>query len=434
MEGIKSASSMVSRAAAAIASFARRGSEGVRRSLVTSLLAGVLAVGIGATEARAQFGMMGGGGQGMPDPVTKRGLDAYMRLLGLTDDQKEAAKALFEGHQTAYRAIQKEMQEKMAALGEKAREDGDFSVYQKEMPAIMKDVAAKAEGLEQGFFNDLKAVCTDAEAANWPSVERYHRREKAMRFGFVSGSAVDLVSVMERIKASPTNASEAKDTLLAYELEIDKILVDFEKVGKEAQKDMMEPGAMFDMKRVETMLRKFYDGGSQVRDVNRTYARRIEGVLGDEDRAKFTLEVQRRSFPRVYRQSYPDQLFTAAMGFADLSKEQKEQLASLKESYVRDAAPVNAEWAKATEAKEAEAGGSIMVMIQGFQGGGGDPNDPVKKARDARKELDAKTKTAIEGVLTPEQKAKLPKKKPEGFNPMADFMPGQDDAEGDSGK
>jgi hypothetical protein len=74
-----------------------------------------------------------------------------------------------------------------------------------------------------------------------------------------------------------------------------------------------------------------------------------------------------------------------------------------------------------------------MVMIQSFQGmGGGDPEDPVKLARAARKELDDKTKERIESVLTAEQKSKLPAKKAEGFNPMADFMPVEDESEGDT--
>jgi Spy/CpxP family protein refolding chaperone len=319
------------------------------------------------------------------------------------------------------------MMEKMAALGQRAREDGDFSVFQKDMPAITKDMTAKGEALEKSFFDDLKAVCTETQLAQWPAVERHHRRGKAMRFGIVSGSAVDLVSVLDRIKAAPTDAGVVKDALDAWELEIDRLLVVFEKDAKDAQNDMMEGGAMFDMNKVQTMMKKFSESAAQVRDLNRSYARRIEPALSDEDRAKFVAEVQRRSFPRIYRPSHPQQMIDAAMGFADLTADQKEQLQAVKESYGRDAAGVNERWAKATEEKETEAGGSIMVMMQGFQGMGGDPNDPVKVARDSRRELDSKTKERIESILTAEQKAKLPKKKSEGFNPMGDFMIDEDE-------
>lgn len=387
----------------------------------------VAALALTVTPARAQFGMMGGGQGQMMDPITRRSFDAFVKLLGFDADQKETAKALYDGHTEANRALQKEMMEKMAALGERAREDGDFSVFQKEMPAIGKDMTAKGEALEKSFFDDLKAVCTEAQLAQWPAVERHHRRGKAMRFGIVSGSAVDLVSVMDRIKAAPVDPGVVKDALDAWELEIDRLLVAFEKDAKEAQNDMMDGGAMFDMNKMQGMMKKFSESASQVRDVNRSYARRIEPALSEEDRAKFVAEVQRRSFPRIYRPSHPQQMIDAAMGFADLTADQKQQLQAVKESYGRDAAGVNERWAKATEEKEAEAGGSIMVMMQGFQGMGGDPNDPVKVARDARRELDSKTKERIESILTAEQKAKLPKKKSEGFNPMGDFMIDEDE-------
>ncbi len=387
----------------------------------------VAALVVFVTPARAQFGMMGGGQGQTMDPITKRSFDAFVKLLGFDADQQDTAKALYDGHTEANRALQKEMMEKMAALGERAREDGDFSVFQKDMPAITKDMTAKGEALEKSFFDDLKAVCTETQLAQWPAVERHHRRGKAMRFGIVSGSAVDLVSVMDRIKATPTDAGVVKDALDAWELEIDRLLVVFEKDAKDAQNDMMEGGAMFDMNKVQTMMKKFSESAAQVRDVNRSYARRIEPALSDEDRAKFVAEVQRRSFPRIYRPSHPQQMIDAAMGFADLTADQKEQLQAVKDSYGRDVAGVNERWAKATEEKETEAGGSIMVMMQGFQGMGGDPNDPVKVARDSRRELDAKTKERIESILTAEQKAKLPKKKSEGFNPMGDFMIDEDE-------
>ena len=108
----------------------------IKRSLTVAALACALAVGCLSTRSHAQFGMMSGA-QSMPEAVTRRGFDAYTRILGLDADQKEAAKALFEGHQTAYRALQKDITDKMAALGEKARDSGDFSVYKKDMPAMM---------------------------------------------------------------------------------------------------------------------------------------------------------------------------------------------------------------------------------------------------------------------------------------------------------
>jgi hypothetical protein len=382
------------------------------------------------TPTHAQFGMMNNA-QMVQDVVTRRGLAAYGRLLNFDEVQTEAAKALLETTQAATTALQKELAEKMKQLGEKAREDGDFSLFQKEMPAMVKDAAERGEKLEKSFFDDLKALCSDEQLANWDAVDRYRRREKAMRFAFVSGSAVDLVAVVERTKVKGTNEADFKDGLLRYEGEVDKLLQEFERIGKESQKDMYD-GAMFDMSRIEPMMRKFYDSAAQVRDVNRKHARQLAELMSEEDRLKFDAEVQRRSFPRIYRPSRPQTMLTSAMGFADLTAEQREQLDAIKQAYGRDALPINERWSKATEEKEEKAGGSVMVMIQGFQGQN-DPNDPVREQREARKELDKTTADRIKAILTKEQIARLPEVKSEGFNPMADFMVTEDDEEPEAG-
>jgi len=380
-------------------------------------------------KASAQFGMMGNS-QAMQQTISRRGLDTYCRMLSFDKDQKEVAVALLEGHQSALSTMQKEMQDSMAGLAEKMQ-DGGFEEYQKEMPKVMKSMGEKAEGLEKGFFDDLKALCNEDQLAQWPAVERFRRRETAMRFGFVSGSAVDLISISDRIKPTPTSESEYKETLSAYELEVDRILVNFEQIGKDAQKGMLEPGAMFDMKRIETMMKKFYDSAVMIRDINRNYARKLDGILLESDRAKLTSEINRRSFPRIYRDSHTQQILKTALKFEDLKPEQKEQLAAINESHAREAASINEKWAKAMEEKEAKAGGTLMVMIQSFQtmNDGGDKEDPVKEQREARKALDDKTKDKVEAMLTPDQKSKLPAKKHAEFNPMADFMLGEDEEE-----
>lgn len=398
------------------------------RSLLGSLLVAVAAL-VAVPPAQAQFGMtMGGMGAGMQqDAITRRGFDAYARLLGLDNDQKEVALMLLEGNQTATRAAGKEYQAKMEALGEKARESGDFTVFQKEMPALGKEMTERFEGLEKSFFDDLQMTLTADQATRWPKVERYRRREKAMRFAMVSGSAVDLIAVVERTKCEPTGNAEFAETLDRYELEVDRMLQQFEKAGKEAQKDALEGGQMFDMQKIQAMMKKLYESAKEVRDVNRTYARRLAPMMSEESRAKFEAEVDRRSFPRVYKPSHTAKLLDASLGFGDVTGVQRESVVALKERYTRQLAAVNERWAKAAEEKEEKAGGTIMVMMQSYMGGG-DGEDPVKAAREARKELDEATKDKLESILTADQRSRLPEKAVEKANPMADFMP-EDEAE-----
>jgi hypothetical protein len=380
--------------------------------------------------ACAQFGGMNMGTGAMEETITKRSVEAYAKILNLDKDQHEVAMTLLEGNQTELHAAQKKRDEAMQAIREKAQETQDYSVFQKEIPKITKDYTDKVRGLEKGFFDDLKAACTEAQLANWPKVERYHRRETGLRFAFVSGAAINLIQVVDRSRATPKD--QLQPVLDQYELDIDKNLLALEKLGLEAQDNMSKgDGAMFDMSRWETMLKKFYDVSKDIRDQNRDYARKLSEVMDDASKARFDAEFKRRSFPRVYKPAHVVTLMDTALGFPDLDKSAKETIAGMKDSYEHAAAAANEKWAKAIEDREEKAGGSLMVMfksMQAMQGGNSnDLNKDVNDARLARKELDAKTKDRLTALLSEDQKTKLPDAPREDGNPWADFMPNSDE-------
>jgi len=381
---------------------------------------------LGAAPAMAQFGM-GGPGEGMMNlTLTRRGVEAYAKILGLDDEQTDVALTLLEGHQTAHKTMMKEVQLAMQGIQERVQETGDPSVFQKELPRMTREFTEKSESLEKGFFDDLRAVASEAQLANWAGVERHRRRETGLRFGFVSGQAVDLIAVVERSRARPENPQVFDELLGQYEMEMDKDILVIEKMGKDAQKDMVDSGAMFDMTKIQKMMREFYGSAARLRDTNRDYARRLMPLMDAEHREAFDAEVKRRSFPRIYKVSHTAKVLGAALAFDDLDATQREALTTLAAAYGRDAAVANEKWAKATEEREAEAGGTIMVMMEGMMGGG-KGNDVVSEARSARKDIDSKAKDKLLAVLREDQRARLPQAEPDPQNPWVDFMPNEDD-------
>jgi hypothetical protein len=383
--------------------------------------------------AHAQFGMQMGMGAAQGEMVTKRGVESYVKILGLDKDQREVALTLLEGVHTEYEAAQKKMEDGFKTVQDKVADTGDFSLYRTEMPKIGKEFGDKSKALEKSFFDDLKASCNDAQLAKWPKLERFHRRETGLRFAFVSGAAIDLIQLTERTRATPAAALEP--LLDQYELDMDKNLVALKKMEQEAQDEMTKGDANpFDMGRVENMLKRFYDVSKEMRELNRDYARKLSQLMDDASKARFDEEFKKRSFPRVYRQAHVVKMMEAALGFPDLDKNQKEQISSLKSTYTHDIVGMNEKWAKAVEAREDKAGGTILAMMksmQMMQGGESDLNKDVNEARTARKELDAKTKDRLTALLTEDQRAKLPEAPREDNNPWADFMP-QADEEGNS--
>lgn len=388
------------------------------------LLTAVLLTSLITVRAHAQFGMMSA--DMLPSEIiTKRGVEAYAKILGLDKDQREAATALLEGSQSEYHAARQKMADGMKAIQDKIRETQDYSLYRTDVPKLGKEFAEKGRQIEKSFFDDLKASLNDTQQAKWAKVERMRRREKGMRFAFVSGSNIDLIRVLEASRAKPAKGEDFEAILDSYELEIDKAMVEADRLQKEAEENAGKDQMNFDPSRVEAMLKPFYDNAKSIRDANHEYARKLGQAMDDPSRARFEMELKRRTFPVIYKEPQVQKMLNAAAELTDLDAGQKDQVQSLKSGYEHDVAPINDRWAKASEEREEKAGGTIMVFMKNAMGQGGDDlNKDVNDARKARKDLDEKTKDRLTAVLHEDQLKKMPEQAPErnNGNPFADFM------------
>lgn len=376
----------------------------------------------------AQVGMNMGMGGGAQQMITRRELDAYSKILSMTPEQFDAAKVLLEGVQAQTRQMTQDFQKKMEAMMEKAQ-DGDFGVWQTEMPGHIKVMAEKAKALETAFYDDIKAILTAEQMVKWPSVERCHRRTQWTRVGFFSGAGVDLISLVERTKAGEGIMGDLTPLLDEYEMKIDDPVQAMQRMQEKQTQDYIDGKFnAFDMQAAQNVIKDYAETGKKMRDINREFARKIISVLPEDRRAGFELEFKRRSFSRVYRETHAQKQFAAAEKFADITPEQKESLASVREAYERDLASANDRWAKAVEEQEEASGGTFGVMMSGFTGQGAS-SGAVGEARQARTDLDKRTEERIEAILTAEQRERLPKKERRQGNPWMDMVDPEDLAE-----
>jgi hypothetical protein len=371
-----------------------------------------------STPARGQIAVSMGWGEDFNPPlVTKRGVAGYARVLGLDDEQKQALQMLAEGTQAEYRRAMTEFRERMKALQAEAMEDQDWTRLMKELPELGETVGRKVEALEKQFFDDVKAICTESQLARWDALERYRRRELFLRFAAVSGAGADVVAILERAGV-PEEAGELRDVLAQYELDIDKPLREMERFQRDQQgnareqseKWMKDPqGAMEEANR---LMERMFEIGRQIRDINRECVRRVLPLLDGEQREKVSAEFNRRSFPRVYRESHASKMMKAALGFEDLTPEQRQELSAVREQYEREAAVINDRWARAIEDEEEKNKGTFGRMMAVF-GGEAEADSPEKQARNERRELDKRTEERVRAILSESQARRLPEKKPE---------------------
>ncbi len=393
-----------------------------RRTRTAARICGWLlggAIGLAsAAPALAQPMMLGGPPR---PPISTKEFERFVEVLSLDEGQAEIARSLFEAMLTDYEAIRSVEAEQMEMLQEEFEDSRDPAVFEDMMP-VQERSRKKIGELESRFMDDLRLVISDDQAGRWDSLERMRRRDKSLGGGMgVSGAAVDLIAIVEGLEVSEALRGELTGTLERYEVDLDRALVDRNRLKDEQEKQFREShqpgegGAMsFDIEAFQASAAAMREAEIKIRDINQRYSAQLGGMLDEATRAEFDRMIRVESFPQVYKRSYTGRAFDRAGGFDDLSDEQRSQLEMFREQYERELAAVNDKWA-AAEAEAEAAGASQRMMLGGgnmiIQVGGGTQDEGVKAARAARKDLDDRYYDRVKQLMTPEQVERLPRKR-----------------------
>ncbi|MFO0831983.1 MAG: hypothetical protein U0637_09080 [Phycisphaerales bacterium] len=376
-------------------------------------VAGGVALPVSPALAQVRIAMSTSSGRGSMSAIGRSSFKDYGKLLGLSEDQVQSATELFDGYRAAFKTAKDENDAKMQSISENMQESGDFQASIKEMQEQSGRFSEASAKLEETFMADLKALLTDKQADRWPAVERHRRRENGLRMGFYSGAGVDLLSMVAKMGADP-GTPEFSALMEQYEVEMDRRLQENERKMGDAAKEGGKADA-FDFAAQQEQMKKMGESSKTIRDLNRDYVKRMGGLMDGEHRGAFEAEFNRRSFPDVYKETYTEQCLKAAATMPDLDTAQKEAVANLLSQYQKDAGPLNESWSKAINKAEEDAGGSMLMEMNKWSGGG--QKEDVKKARADRKELDSRVAKRLDELLTPTQREKLPPKKPSEDGP-----------------
>lgn len=385
----------------------------IGRGRLVAVIVGLVALAGVAPVALAQPGGGGGGGfrQAMAPAVNSRNLDKYAKMLEMTDEQKEAARTLFDGYQEQSNAQREKLQAKMDEVRQQFRDTRDPSVWQT-MGETMQKFRDQRKQTDEGFFNDLKSVLTPAQVEKWPEVERANRRETVMRRGFISGERVNLFDVVEQVKLNPEAMKEVAPILHDYDEQLDRALIAREAITEEGFTKFQQLRASGDVKGMQEFMDKGREAANRVKELNKKFARSIVDILPEEQKASFNEEVRQRTYPDIYRESQADRAINAAAGFSDITAEQKEKLQSLKDNYARAMTPLQQKMVETTEETEQKI--TAADMMARFRGG---QEGPMGDLRRERRELVTKTQEELKKILTPEQAERLPVGDQGGDNP-----------------
>lgn len=380
--------------------------------VAASVMTLLAAAGTAHAQPGGGRGGRGGGGgmmEGMLPQIGSRQVDKFAKILGLTSDQKEAAEALLEGYAGQAATAAKVMRDAGQRARDEFRETNDPAVFEK-MQASATKFRDDRKKLDDTFMSDFKSILTPEQAAKWPQVERTYRRDSTLRWGRLSGERVDLVELTEQQHLASEVSTQVAPLLEQYQEDLDRELARRNEVYQGAMEKMMELRRSGDMQAMQDMVEKGREAGRRVRDVNRRYFRQVLEALPEDTRSAFEAAFNQQSYPDIYRKAYASRVSETALGMADLTPEQKEQLAAVSKRFDEALAPLQTKLVAATEESEAKFNIADM-MARGWNQEG-----PLADLRQERRDLERKLIDDIRKVLTDDQETRLPERTEEEGN------------------
>jgi hypothetical protein len=344
-------------------------------------------------------------------PFSARDLKLVEEGVGFDADQRGAARALFDGYRASFMD-----QTRATNAAVEAEDKADGGTHPREKAAEVVKYVETVRGLERRLLDDLKELCTPAQAERFPGVERALRRRVGFRLALAAGEGVDLIEILKELKVDAGGvAAGAPEVVSQWELDVDRLMVEKDQFLRTKFGDMIasdgEDGEKA-MKARQGFIADLMRISGRVRDVNRRAARELEPLLPEESRAAFRHAVEVRTFPRIYGPSRATKVMDECLRLGDLSAEQKAGLEGLKASYAREVGPVNARLAAAAVEMQEKMAEDIDALMMGGEEG----KEAFWGVQKEKHALDERTIAKAQGLVSAEQWGRV--KQPE-----RDFLP-----------
>lgn len=366
-----------------------------------------------------------GGGADFTPAISRSHFNRYAKVLGLEGDLKLIASSVLDSYLDEFRAEAGVVRKKMDDLREEAAATQDFSVFGREMPAIMEAWTKKSEALEQKLFNDLQALLTEDQLAKWPVVERERRRHELLPTGRLSGESIDMIELVERLRTErkrgeePITLPEEIDQLLEqYAVEMDSALQTRQRLIEPLQQSFFQT-MVNNRAEGEKIWKEATEKRRVVRDVNRRYLATLKATLGEERGVRLEELFMEQAYPAAYAPTKAEKFINLALALDSLTSEQAGALTGFQQSLDARLEPIRRSIVKYTDEEDEKlppwlenvqvsGDGSRGVALTFAGNMGGDEDNPLQKALRDRFRSSKEILDQAENVLTESQREAMP--------------------------
>lgn len=291
---------------------------------------------------------------------------------------------------------------------ERMPEQDQIAEIARQASALRKEWLRNRASLEAEFTESLQVILSEEQLTLWDPFRRQVRRDRALPRGVLSGESLDVNTVVREFEASEA----AAEALLAWEIELDKNLIDRDNTMMEIDLDALvatldnDDKAARDAARTESKVRR------DVRDANLEAIDSIGSLLGEQG-DEFRLAAWKKAFPRVYRQTSFERALDAVRKIEGIDPLVLETVDRLETDFLAQLAELHEEARDATLKQELEQFEERFNQMRDRMNGERQRSDrdptELDEIRERLRELEADSRETLEGMLTPEEIAQLPR-------------------------
>ena len=291
---------------------------------------------------------------------------------------------------------------------ERMPEQDQIAEIARQASALRKEWLRNRASLEAEFTESLQVILSEEQLTLWDPFRRQVRRDRALPRGVLSGESLDVNTVVREFEASEA----AAEALLAWEIELDKTLIDRDNTMMEIDLDALVATLENDDKAARDAARSESKVRRDVRDANLEAIDSIAALLGEQG-DEFRLAAWKKAFPRVYRQTSFERALDAVRKIEGIDPLVLETVDRLEADFLTQLAELHEEARDATLKQELaqfeERFNQMRDRINGErQRSDRDPTE-LDEIRERLRELEADSRETLEDMLTPEEIAQLPR-------------------------
>lgn len=352
------------------------------------------------------------------------------RVLKLSPEELEVARQLHAGYVAALDEKTREVQ----TLVDDAIERAELVQDKAHLDPANEQIAAwnkKAEEMKKEFLADLRSLLNGDQEARWPLVDRELRRHRTLPQGRLFGESVDVLKVLDEVAPEALGQAAFAELAEQYSTELDRALVTRDNF-LEQEREKFEKLRKDDPPAAERLWQDALRYRQAVRDTNDRYARLLGEVLTPELRGALEAKYFEQAHARLVKPSRAEVYLEGALDLESLDEPVRSKLEEIKTRYDQRRRAMIREQAAAERLLEAsELPDDLMVTLgkraenkRGFQGQQRLPEKhPLIGLREAQAELDRAVRLEVRGLLTPEQRARIPAHERGSMAYFADYSP-----------